>query len=92
MPIRSFFGTNPCDCDDFIDGIARQPISTSIVSSAIRFYKSGVFSLKRCGFNQDVFAVATGYGRDETADKDYINLRLPWGAGWGESGYIRIDK
>ncbi|KAH9302589.1 hypothetical protein KI387_014172, partial [Taxus chinensis] len=69
---------------------ANQPISVAIESAGMdfRFYQSGVFTGK-CGTGLDHGVTLVGYG---SADKDYWIVRNSWGPGWGEKGYIRMER
>ncbi|KAH9302811.1 hypothetical protein KI387_014394, partial [Taxus chinensis] len=69
---------------------AHQPISVAIEATGqdFQFYKSGVFSGK-CGTELDHGVTLVGYG---SADKDYWIVRNSWGPGWGEKGYIRMER
>ena len=71
--------------------IAQQPVSVALAASgaAFQFYTGGIVTSK-CGtqLNHGVFAV--GYGTENGVD--YYIIRNSWGAGWGEKGYIRIQR
>lgn len=72
-------------------GIAQQPVSVAIQANGLGFqlYKSGVFS-GRCGTNLDHGVLAVGYG--EMSGKKYYKVKNSWGAGWGSSGYIYMER
>jgi len=67
------------------------PVSVAIEAdqSAFQLYKSGVFT-GTCGTNLDHGVLAVGYGTD--GGKDYYKVKNSWGTGWGEGGYIRIQR
>lgn len=65
-------------------------VSVAINAGGIYFqlYKSGIFTKPCAGGVDDLNhgVLAVGY----TAD--YIRIKNSWGAGWGESGYIRFGN
>ena len=71
--------------------IAQQPVAVALAASgsAFQFYTGGIVT-SNCGtqLNHGVFAV--GYGTENGVD--YYIIRNSWGAGWGEKGYIRIQR
>ncbi|PWA65039.1 hypothetical protein CTI12_AA339080 [Artemisia annua] len=70
---------------------ANQPITVAIEGGGrdFQFYTSGVFT-GSCGTQLDHGVVVVGYGTEE--GKDYWIVRNSWGAEWGESGYIRMER
>jgi len=70
------------------------PIAVTVAASPWSFYSSGVFTgcpkpNEDVDLNHGVQLV--GYGTD-AKDGDYWLVRNSWGEGWGEGGYIRIQK
>jgi len=68
------------------------PLVINVDASAWSAYESGVFT--GCDPNSidiDHVVQLVGYGTDSTGN-DYWLVRNSWGAFWGESGYIRINR
>jgi len=71
--------------------VAHQPISVAIEAGSRPFqlYKSGILS-GACGTALDHGVTVVGYGTE--GGKDYWIVRNSWGANWGESGYLRMER
>jgi len=80
------------DCADLLKFATAQPTSVAIAANAIMSYKSGVFSNAGCGTGLNHGVTLVGYGKDQASGKDYYLVRNSWGAGWGEEGYIKMDR
>jgi len=68
------------------------PLAITVSANTWMDYSSGVFT--GCGDDWDLdHAVQlVGYGHDNSAQLDYWIVRNSWSSGWGEDGYIRIQK
>eukprot|EP00252_Welwitschia_mirabilis_P023993 TRINITY_DN6945_c0_g1_i1.p1 TRINITY_DN6945_c0_g1~~TRINITY_DN6945_c0_g1_i1.p1 ORF type:complete len:366 (+),score=93.59 TRINITY_DN6945_c0_g1_i1:72-1169(+) len=71
--------------------VAAQPVSVAIEAggSNFQFYHKGIFTGK-CGTQLDHGVAIVGYGSE--GGKDYWIVRNSWGADWGESGYVRMQR
>merc|ERR1719424_583329 len=74
--------------------VALGPVSVAIEANkpVFQHYKGGVLDSYACGTKLDHGVLVVGYGTDATSSKDYWIVKNSWGATWGESGYIRLDK
>ena len=74
--------------------VAQQPVSVAIQANLTSFqlYSSGVYSDPDCGVQLDHGVLVVGYGHDRNVGLDYWLVKNSWGPGWGENGYIRIQR
>jgi len=71
--------------------VSKQPVSIAIEAdqSSFQFYSSGVLT-STCGNNLDHGVLLVGYGED--SGTKYWKVKNSWGTGWGEEGYIRLER
>jgi hypothetical protein len=72
------------ECENMDNALARQPVAVLVDGTYFSSYSSGLFS--NCSFVPNAAALLVG-----TTD-EYYKLKMSWGAGWGEKGYIRLAK
>jgi len=69
------------------------PIAVNVEADTWFSYSRGIFPASGCHLdNTDIDHVVqlVGYGTD--AGQDYWIVRNSWGPGWGEAGYIRLER
>jgi C1A family cysteine protease len=73
--------------------VANQPVSVGVDarSKAFMFYKGGVMTADECGNALNHAVTAVGYGTAEDGSQYWL-LKNSWGEGWGEGGYMRLQR
>ncbi|KAJ0978009.1 hypothetical protein J5N97_013483 [Dioscorea zingiberensis] len=71
--------------------VAKQPVATGVEAyeRAFQLYGTGIFT-KYCGTKLDHAIALIGYGTE--GSKDYWLIKNSWGDGWGEAGYMRLER
>jgi len=77
---------------DLEAAVTKQPVAVAIEADqeAFQFYSSGVLT-GDCGTQLDHGVLAVGYGTYTDGNK-YWKVKNSWGATWGMSGFILIQK
>ncbi|KAE8659672.1 Vignain [Hibiscus syriacus] len=75
-----------------LQAVAKQPVSVAIEGSgwSFQFYKRGVFS-GECDTYLDHAVTLVGYGTNSDGTKYWL-VKNSWGTGWGEKGYMRLER
>lgn len=70
------------------------PVVIAVAANGWGFYDGGIYSDDDDNADADInhAVVVVGYGTDKQTGEDYWLVRNSWGAGWGEDGYIRIQR
>ncbi|OMO51738.1 hypothetical protein COLO4_37534 [Corchorus olitorius] len=73
------------------EAVALQPVSVAIDAGGYEFqlYSKGVFR-GYCGYQLNHGVTIVGYGEED--GKKYWLVKNSWGAYWGESGYIKMER
>lgn len=74
------------------EAVSIGPVSVAIEADTRTFqlYTSGVITSEACGTNLDHGVLVVGYG--EETNIPYWLVKNSWGKGWGESGYVKIQR
>ncbi|XP_042460844.1 zingipain-2-like [Zingiber officinale] len=76
--------------ESLMKAVANQPVSVSIDASEFMLYAGGIFDGPcEAKLNHEVTLV--GYGTDGNGTKYWI-AKNSWGTGWGDQGYILLEK
>ena len=78
------------DCGTLATALTGRPISVAVDATNWSPYKSGIYSHDKCGTQLDHGVTLVGYGADK--GDEYWIIKNSWGTGWGEKGYIRLQK
>jgi cathepsin F len=71
------------------------PVSIAVDAQLWQYYIEGIFDFYFCGSTLDHGVLIVAYGHGENflgEDTDFWTIKNSWGADWGESGYIRLER
>lgn len=90
--IKNCYNINSGEQLSMQEVVNRQPISIAIEADTdiFQFYSEGVITGEECGQNLDHAVGIVGYGTQDGID--YWIVRNSWGEGWGNNGYVYIQK
>ena len=75
---------------ELVRAISQSVISVAIAANRIQLYRGGIFNNWGCGTQLNHGVAAVGYG--QSGGKMFYKVRNSWGSGWGEGGYIRMER
>jgi len=89
--ITGFRNVHPKDESALMEAVSKQPVSVAIEADQMVFqlYSRGILS-KECGVKLDHGVLLVGYGTEDGVD--YWKVKNSWGAGWGEEGFVRLER
>jgi KDEL-tailed cysteine endopeptidase len=89
--IDSFVDVEPNNEEALQQAVYKQPVSVAIEADqySFQFYSSGVLT-SSCGTNLDHGVLLVGWG--ELNGKKYWKVKNSWGSGWGNNGYILLER
>jgi cathepsin L len=67
------------------------PVAINVAAGSWGSYGAGVYTCQQSETDIDHVVQLVGYGTDPTQG-DYWLVRNSWGPGWGEAGYIRVQR
>jgi len=89
--ITGYTDVTPNSEQALLAAVAQGPVSIAIEAdqSTFQLYKGGVLT-GDCGSQLDHGVLAVGFGEDN--GQKYWKVKNSWGDGWGEEGYIRLER
>ena len=72
-----------------------QPDRARNIMTMFQSYTGGIFQVTGCktsANNNNHAMVIVGYGHDSKTNLNFWKVRNSWGKGWGEDGYVRIQR
>merc|ERR1719221_235404 len=79
------------DYNGLMSAVVEGPVAITVAAGGFgwQLYGGGVYH-GNCGYDLDHGVQLVGYGSDKGTD--YWIVRNSWGAGWGEHGFIRLQR
>ncbi|KAF5801909.1 putative chymopapain protein [Helianthus annuus] len=92
VKIDGFENVPANDESAMLRAVANQPVSIAIDAGGLnfQFYSQGVFN-GACGTELNHGVAIVGYGTTQDGTNYWI-VRNSWGTGWGEQGYVRMQR
>jgi len=81
---KAFTDITEGDENALLAELVNGPVSVAVDASTWSFYAGGILSKCGTGLNHGVTLIASDF------DEESVTIRNSWGAGWGESGMIRL--
>jgi len=89
--ISGYKDVTPNNMDQLMAAVVQQPVSIAVEANQLswQFYFGGVIDFD-CGTALDHGVLLVGYGSH--SDKDVWKVKNSWGSGWGNEGYLWIER
>mmetsp|Transcript_94934 Transcript_94934/g.274533 ORF Transcript_94934/g.274533 Transcript_94934/m.274533 type:complete len:445 (+) Transcript_94934:70-1404(+) len=79
------------DPEELLNAVMVSPVAVSVAASNWGYYSTGIFD--GCSSEKNIInhaVVLMGFGVENSVA--YWTIRNSWGVGWGEKGYIRLQR
>mmetsp|Transcript_28671 Transcript_28671/g.51047 ORF Transcript_28671/g.51047 Transcript_28671/m.51047 type:complete len:361 (-) Transcript_28671:34-1116(-) len=92
--ITGYYDVKANSTDALLAAVAQQPVSVAVCASDWQFYYGGIYSNLTASTVPNHGVLAVGYGTQTSGKNstDYWIVKNSWGTGWGNQGYIWINR